>query len=108
MSDNMNRQFDPKDIEANKTVSMLAYLIFFLPYLVCPQSPFGRFHANQALLVFLMCVVGNIIGIIPFIGGIIGAVLNLASLIFLILGMVNTSKGLAKELPIIGSITIIK
>jgi len=108
MADNFNNQFDPQDIQTNKTISMLAYLIFFLPLLACPQSKFGRFHANQGLLVLLMYIASYIIGIIPFIGGIIGAILGLASLIFMILGMVNTSKGLAKELPLIGNISIIK
>jgi hypothetical protein len=39
--------FDQADIEKNKTMAGLAYLLFFLPLVACPDSPFGRFHANQ-------------------------------------------------------------
>ncbi|NLD87739.1 MAG: hypothetical protein GX633_05725 [Clostridiales bacterium] len=101
-------KYDPQDIEANKTVSMLAYLIFFLPLLVCPQSKFARFHANQGLLIWIMCFASAVIKIIPIIGGIVSSLIAIAALIFIILGMVNTNKGLAQELPVIGHLQIIK
>ncbi len=107
MADNFNNQFDPQDIQENKTISILAYLIFFLPLLAAPQSKFGRFHSNQGLLVFLIYIVSVAVGKLPLIG-FIGAIFSLIALVFMILGMVNASKGLAKELPIIGNISIIK
>ena len=39
--------FEQADIDNNKTMAGLAYIIFFLPLLVCPQSKYARFHANQ-------------------------------------------------------------
>ena len=49
-------RMDPNDILQNKTLCGLAYvfpILFFLPLVSCPNSKFGRFHANQALLLFL-------------------------------------------------------
>ncbi len=60
--------FDPADIEKNKTIAGLAYVLFFLPLIACPDSKFGRFHANQALLLVLVSIAGNIVlRFIPFI-----------------------------------------
>lgn len=106
--DTENVEFDPQDIEANKTMSMLAYILFFLPLVACKDSAFGKFHANQGLLVWILFIVSSIIGIIPILGTIVSMVLYVVGVIFVILGIVNTSKGLAKPLPIIGGITLIK
>ena len=52
-----------------KTMGGLAYLIFFLPLIVCPQSQYARFHANQALVLLIAAVAGNIIlSLLPVIG----------------------------------------
>lgn len=101
--------FDPEDIEKNKVVSALAYLIFFLPLIVCPDSPFGKFHANQGLILLIVAFAGNVIlNIIPVLGWILGVLFSLAILTLIILGLVNTLNGQAKELPVIGKFTIIK
>ena len=49
------QQFHPQDISDGKAMSILAYfgILFFLPLVVCPQSRFGRFHANQGLILLL-------------------------------------------------------
>ena len=41
-----------------KVMSALAYLwiLFFLPLVVCPDSKFGRYHANQGLVLLLAAV----------------------------------------------------
>ena len=53
--------FDPADIEKNKTMAGLAYLIFFLPLIVCPDSKYGKFHANQGLLLLITSIVGTVV-----------------------------------------------
>ena len=61
--------FDKEDVEKNKVMAGLAYIIFFLPLIACPDSAFGRFHANQGLLLFIFGVVGSfLLGLIPIIG----------------------------------------
>lgn len=101
--------FDPADIEKNKIMAGLAYLIFFLPLIVCPDSKYGRFHANQALLLFIAAIAGNIIlGIIPIIGWILMPIYALGIFILAIMGLINGLGGKAKRLPLIGKFTILK
>ncbi|NLA78908.1 MAG: hypothetical protein GX845_05135, partial [Erysipelothrix sp.] len=49
MSEMNQEMFTQEDIEKNKTMAGLAYLIFFLPLVAAPESKFGKFHANQGL-----------------------------------------------------------
>jgi uncharacterized membrane protein len=123
-------QYDSADVEANKILSLFAYwgLLFLIPLLGAPNSPYAKFHANQGVVlliseVALGVVVGILIGIITVIaaaiGGVVGGLFALFSgLLYLvlaayslgmtILGIVNAVSGKAKELPIIGKFRIIK
>ena len=111
-------EFDPQDIANNKGMSVLAYIgiLFLIPLLACPNSKFARFHTNQGLVLFLLGVaigiVTAIIGLIPVIGWIFGGLISAAGSIFtlvlMIMGIVNAAQGQAKELPIIGKITLLK
>lgn len=101
--------FDPEDIEKNKTMAGLAYLIFFLPLLACPDSKFGRFHANQGLSLLITAFAGSIIlTFIPVIGWMLLPIFSLAILVLAIIGLVNGFNGKAKELPIIGKFRLLK
>lgn len=100
--------FDPADIEKNKTMAGLAYLIFFLPLIVCPESRYARFHANQALLLFIVAITGNIVlGIIPVIGWALMPFYGLCILALGIMGLINGFGGKAKRLPIFGKYNIL-
>ena len=111
-------QFDPQDIQNNKVMALLAYLgfLFLIPLLAAPNSKFARFHANQGIVLFIFeaiaGVVTGIICIIPFVGWIIGGILSSAvgifGLVLMILGIVNAVNGQAKQLPLIGGITLLK
>lgn len=101
--------FSTDDINNNKTVAGLAYFIFFLPLLASPDSKFGKFHANQALLLFISGIVGNIIlGLIPIIGWILMPIYGIIILVLGIQGLLAGLGGKSKEIPIIGHISIIK
>ncbi len=101
---------DPQDVEKNKAMGILAYIIFFIPLLAAKESKFAMYHANQGLVLFLGGVALNIVGwIIPFLGWLIILPLGWICLIVLaIMGIINASKGEMKPLPIIGGIQIIK
>lgn len=111
-------QFDPQDINNNKGMSVLAYIgfLFLVPLLACPNSKFARYHTNQGLVLFLLefalGVVTGIIGIIPIagliIGGLLSAVGGIFTLVLMIMGIINAAQGQAKELPLIGKITLLK
>ncbi len=99
-----------KDIEDNKVIAALAYIIFFLPLIVAKDSEFGKFHANQGLILLLLGFAVSIVGtIIPFIGWfIIAPIGGLVVMVLGILGIINALNGVEKELPFIGSIKLLK
>ena len=96
-------------IEKGKTMAGLSYLLFFLPLVVCPESKYARFHANQALLLLIAAIGGNVIlGIIPVIGWILMPIFGIGVLVLGIMGLINGLGGKAKRLPLIGRFTILK
>jgi uncharacterized membrane protein len=114
---NLNQEMDstqeniytPEDIENNKTMAGLAYILFFLPLIVCPESKYAKFHANQGLLLLIAGIAGNVVlGIIPVIGWLLIPIYGIGILILGIMGLINGFGGKAKELPLIGKYTILK
>ncbi len=103
------RVFEAEDIEKNKVLSALAYLLFFIPLLAAPESKFGKFHANQGLLNLILAIVGGIVlGFIPIIGWMLMPLFNLAILAVDLWGAYNAYSGKAVEMPIYGNIEILK
>lgn len=101
--------FNNEDIEKNKTMAGLSYLLFFLPLIVCPDSKYAKFHANQGLILLIVAIVGNVIlGIIPVIGWMLMPIFGLGVLALGIMGLINGFGGKAKMLPLIGKFTILK
>ena len=112
--------YEADDIQQNKTMAGLAYILFFLPLIVCKDSKFGRFHANQGLLLLILSVasyialsiIATIIAIISWrLFGIVSLLYGLCGLAILglaIYGLVNGLNGKVKELPIIRKFRIIQ
>lgn len=101
--------FDAADIEKGKTAAGLAYLLFFLPLVMCPESKYGKFHANQGLALLIISVVGTIVlSIIPIIGWILLPLFGIGVAVFGIMGIINGFSGKAKELPLLGKIKLLK
>jgi len=100
---------DKDDIEKNKAMAILAYIIFLLPLLAAKDSKFAMYHANQGLVLFLLALAVNVVGgIIPFLGWFVILPLgNLFVVVLAILGIVNAAKGEAKPLPLIGGIKLL-
>jgi uncharacterized membrane protein len=103
------QMFEKEDIEKNKAMAILAYIIFLIPLLAAKESKFAMYHANQGLVLFLAALAVNVVGgIVPFIGWFIILPLgNLFIVVLAILGIVNAAKGEAKPLPLIGGFKII-
>lgn len=117
--------YDKNDIEKNKVICAVSYvyILFFLPLVVCPESRFGKFHANQALILLIASVILGTAGsimytllwalpLVPnFIKSIVDTVLDVvlwagpvAGMIF---GIVNAAQGKAREIPFIGKFNLI-
>jgi len=99
-----------KDVEDNKLISILCYFGIFLliPLLTRPNSPFVKFHSNQGLVLFLFSLVSGAAAKIPFMGGLIGVVCGIFTLVCFIMGIVNVCNGEKKELPLLGQLQILK
>jgi uncharacterized membrane protein len=97
------------DVEKNKIMAVLAYILFIIPLLGAKDSPFVMYHANQGLILFLFALAANIIlGIIPIIGWLLLPVANLVVLILAIIGIINAANGEMKPLPVIGKYQLLK
>ncbi len=101
-------EYAPEDIEKNKVMAVLAYIIFLIPLLAAKDSKFARFHTNQGLVLFIGAVIASVVAAIPVIGWIVAPILSLAITVLAILGIVNVLNGRAKELPVIGKFKILK
>lgn len=96
------------DFEKNKIMAVVSYFLFFIPLIACPESEYARFHANQSLLLLIVNIGGRIVlRFIPFIGGLLSSLFNIAVLVFYIIGIINAFEGKKKELPIIGGYRIL-
>jgi uncharacterized membrane protein len=105
-----------QDVQQNKAMAVLAYFIFFVPLLACPQSRFARYHANQGLTLLICAVAFSIVvGIlstvllfaVPALGLVFMFLIPLVSLAFLvfgIMGIVNAVKGEMRPMPVIGGL----
>ena len=101
-------QFDKDDIEKNKAMGLLAYILFFIPLLAAKDSPFARYHANQGLVLFICGLISSLLWIIPILGWIIAPILSIVITVLAVIGIINALNGKAKELPIIGKFKILK
>ena len=93
--------FTQEDVNNGKTMAIIAYLIFFIPLLMddMKRNNFVMFHTEQAIVLFIVNILAGILGTITC--G-IGLILYIPWIIFLIMGIMNASKGEAKPLPMIG------
>lgn len=84
----------------NKIPAALSYLgiLFILPYILCPDDQFARFHAKQGLVLFLFNAVAAVVK--AFTG--LGWLLELFNLYCIFKGMSAALGGRVEELPLIG------
>ena len=120
-SEDFTKNYDIQDINANKPMGILSYIgiLVLVPLFVAKDSPFARFHTNQGLVLLISNVVfstalGIVRGILSAVShhlNFISSILSMGYIllfILFILGIVNAATGKAKELPVIGSIQLLK
>ena len=120
-TEDTTQEFDPADIQQNKTMAVLAYLgiLVLVPLLGAKESKFARFHANQGLVLLIveillglvLRIAGAVLLAISWRLGFLVGLMNLAwilTFVLMILGIVNAANGRAKQLPLIGNITLLK
>ena len=101
-------EFTPEDIEKNKIMSVLAYIIFLIPLLAAKDSKFARFHTNQGLVLFIIGIISSVVAVIPLVGWIIAPIGAILVTVLAVIGIINALNGRAKELPVVGKFKILK
>ncbi|MFB9278380.1 DUF4870 domain-containing protein [Cohnella cellulosilytica] len=97
------------DIQQNKGMAIVAYILFFVPLLAAKESPFAQYHARQGFNLFLLALATNVVlGILPFIGWLLLPLANLGILALVIIGILAAANGQVKPLPLIGKYEILK
>lgn len=101
--------YEPGDVERNKGMAIVAYILFFIPLIAAKESRYAMYHANQGLTLFLTALALNVVlGVIPILGWILLPFANLAVLLLAVLGIVAAAQGRVKPLPVIGKYTLLK
>lgn len=109
----VNEVFSKEDIEENKSMAIIAYILFFIPYLSAKDSKFAMYHAKQGLGLFLLALAGWFVirlfwimftwSMLGFLG-LLANVWYLGIMALAIVGIINAFQGEAKELPIVGKL----
>lgn len=89
----------------NVIMAVLAYLgiLIIVPFLTdAKNDPFVKFHLKQGLVLLIFEVITWFIDSIPMLGYLVGWILGLATLVLVIIGIVNAVQNKEQELPVIG------
>ena len=99
-----------QDTRENQPMGYLCYLgpLLLIPLLARPKSRFLRYHCNQGLLLFIFALLVSVFDGLLGIGWLIGIAGSIATVVWLIQGFINVSRGLRRPLSFIGEITILK
>ena len=91
----------PEEIEAGKTMAIISYFIFFVPFLVedARKNKFAMYHVQQSIVLLIAYVICTILTVV-----LIGLFLYIVVFILWLIGLINAIQGKAKPVPLIGSL----
>lgn len=111
MENNETIVVDQQEVQQGKAFAILSYfgILFLIGLLAAKENKFVQYHVNQGILLFLFNIICGIISNITIVGLIIGSIGSIFGFVLFIMGIVNSAKGEAKPLPLIGKLfTIVK
>ncbi len=89
-------------------VAYFTWIGFLIAFLMGDKNdPFVRHHLNQALVIDLAGLIAGVFAVIPLLGALVAAVVNIAGFVLDIMGAVSAYQGSTAPLPFIGDIHII-
>ena len=102
-------QFAPQDVADGRVLAVLAYLwaLILIPLLAGKGRPFVRYHVNQGILLLITFAVAHVLRYLPFGGPFFSGLGILFACALTVVGIFNAATGRARELPLIGSFTIL-
>ena len=91
-------------VKKNTLMAALAYIgpLVIVSYLTAKDDPFVKFHIKQGLVLFVIEVAVWILGMMLYPLWMIFNIINFATLILAIVGIIRVTKCEEKELPIVG------
>ncbi len=93
-----------------KATGILSY-ITIIGWLVayCAGDKEGaKVHLNQGLVLGIASLIGGVISWVPILGWIASWIIQIAVFVFAIIGIIYAAQDMDKELPLIGSIKLLK
>ena len=97
-----------EDKTSYRVSSALGYIFFFIPLVMCPESKFARYHANQSLINFiLLLLIATSVGFIPMVGSFLSVAITLLCVINTIRGIVLSLQFKAARIPLVGRLKLI-
>lgn len=99
-----------KEIEEGKFWAFLGVLLtilgFILVLLAKKENRYAMYYARQGLVLFILyvivAIIGKVLGWLPFVGGVINALLWIGVIILWIVGLIYSLSGAEKDIPLIG------
>ena len=89
-------------------ISYVTWVGFLIALVASDRSDrFVAHHRNQALVLNIVSVVGGVLRVIPILGSIAAGIVELAVLVFWIMGIARALRGSMEPLPFIGDIHLI-
>ena len=91
---------EKSDIEQNKDIAAFSYLwvMSVVVYFLKRKSPFVRFHAKQAMVLFALSI---IVLFVPY----VNRLLELMLMGLMAYGFVSAAQGLKRDVPIVGQLS---
>jgi uncharacterized membrane protein len=89
----------------NKTLmAALSYvsILVLIPYLMAKNDPFVHYHIKQGLVLLVIELAVYVLGMVIWMLYPVLGLINLATLVLSIIGIVNVVQGKEKELPLVG------
>ena len=107
-SEDLAERFDKETNNQARISSALAYLFFFVPIIMHPESKFARYHCNQGLILLMLEFLG-IVGLaeIPKAGAYLSFLCLLFCVFCLLRGIILALSGKAKRIPFFGKLVIV-
>lgn len=102
--EDLNQTSQSKQVSQNTLMAILAYIgpLVIVSYLTSKDDPFVKFHIKQGLVLFAIEVIIWLLGMMFYPLWMLLNLVNLATLILSIVGIINVTQGKEKKLPLIG------
>lgn len=101
-----NAQVGMDAANKNMLMGILSYIgpLIIIPYIVAKDDPFVKFHIKQGLVLLVIEAVVWVLGtMLTWQLAMLIGIINLATIVLSIIGIVNVVQGKEKELPLVGT-----